>query len=260
MVEREPVIDVRNVSVFLRDQCILDSVSLTVRKGDLFAIIGPNGAGKTTLIRAILGLIPYDSGEIFLFGESAKPETRARIGYVPQHHAFDFSFPITVHEMVLTGRMGGKNGFVRRYTEEDHKAAEMALMRLSAGDMKNRPIADLSGGERQRVLIARALAGDPDILILDEPTVYVDTPTEEHFYQLLSALSQEITILMITHDIGVVSRHVNRVACLNRRLYHHYSDQITADMISKTYGCPVDLITHGDIPHRVLERHGDHHD
>lgn len=253
----ELVIEVKDLSVCSRQQCILDSVTLNVFKGDFFAIIGPNGAGKTTLIRAILGLIPYDSGEIYLFGRPAGPDTRSRIGYVPQHHTFDFTFPITVHDMVLTGRMGMKTGILRRYSDEDHAAATKSLSRISAEPLGNRPIMELSGGERQRALIARALAGDPEILILDEPTVYVDTPTEEHFYKLLSSLSKEITILIITHDIGVVSRHVNRVACLNRRLYQHESDQITGDMISRTYGCPVDLITHGEIPHRVLERHGD---
>lgn len=253
---KDPVIGLDHVSVIRNQQIILDSISFQVRKGDFFAIIGPNGAGKTTLVRAILGLVPY-SGEILLFGEQACPKNRARIGYVPQSHAFDFSFPITVHEMVLTGRMGNKTGFVRRYTPEDHRAARYALSRLSAENLGSRPVQELSGGERQRALIARALAGNPEILILDEPTVYVDTPTEEHFYNLLTSLSREITILMITHDIGVVSRHVNRVACLNRRLFMHESDQVSPEMIARTYGCPVDIITHGDIPHRVLEWHGD---
>ena len=252
---QEPVIEVDNVTVTRNQQVVLESITFQVRKGDFFAIIGPNGAGKSTLVRAVLGLVPCDSGEILLFGSPANPESRARIGYVPQTHVFDFSFPITVHEMVLTGRMGRKKGIFRRYTDEDHIAANNALSRISADLLGTRPVKALSGGERQRVLIARALAGDPDILILDEPTVYVDTPTEEHFYKLLSSLSKEITIVMITHDIGVVSRHVNRVACLNRRLYMHDSDQLTSDMITSTYGCPVDIITHGDVPHRVLERH-----
>ena len=257
-MNHEPVIEVTNVSIIRNQQKVLDSITFQVRKGDFFAIIGPNGAGKTTLVRAILGLIPCNTGEILLFGSPATPDTRARIGYVPQMHAFDFSFPITVHEMVLTGMMGRKSGVIRRYTHEDHAAADKALSRLSAEPLGPRPVRELSGGERQRALIARALAGNPDILILDEPTVYVDTPTEEHFYELLSSLAKEITIVMITHDIGVVSRHVNRVACLNRRLFMHESDQVAPEMISRTYGCPVDLITHGDIPHRVLERHGDH--
>ncbi len=256
-MNNEPVIDVHNLCVTRNRTLILDSISFTVRRGDFFALIGPNGAGKTTLVKAILGLIPYQTGTISLFGMPARPETRARIGYVPQIYTFDFSFPITAHEMVLTGRMGRKTGLIRRYTDEDHRAASRALSRLAAQSLAHRPICELSGGERQRVLIARALAGDPEILVLDEPTVYVDTPTEEQFYELLSSLSHTITIVMITHDIGVVSRHVNRVACLNRRLFLHESDQVTAEMIARTYGCPVDLITHGELPHRVLPRHGD---
>lgn len=256
-MDEYPVIEIKNVNVYLQNQHILDSINLTVSRGDFFAIIGPNGAGKTTLIRAVLGLIPFQSGDIYLFGRPASPEGRMRIGYVPQHHNFDFSFPIRVHEMVLTGRIGRKNGLLRRYTSEDHCAVVQALSRISALSLQDRPISDLSGGERQRVLIARALVADPDILILDEPTVYVDSSTEEQFYELLSTLSREITILIITHDIGAISRHVNRVACLNRRIYQHESNQITTEMLSGTYGCPVDLITHGDIPHRVLEHHGD---
>lgn len=257
MKENETVLEVRNLSVYLERQMVLDKVNLTVKKGDFFAIIGPNGAGKTTLVRAILGLIPVEKGEISLFSKPAGPEGRARIGYVPQYHTFDFQFPITVREMVLTGRLGRHRGLLIRYSTTDNNAAVNALMRISADSLMDRPISDLSGGERQRVLIARALAGEPEILILDEPTVFVDTPTEEHFYELLSTLSHDITILMITHDIGVVSRHVNRVACLNKRLFIHESNQLTSEMISKTYGCPVDLITHGDVPHRVLARHED---
>lgn len=259
-MDLEPVIEVRNLTISHGAQTILDDVSLIVRKGDFYAIIGPNGAGKTTLIRAVLGLIPVSQGDILLFSQPADQQGRARIGYVPQYHSFDFQFPITVREMVLTGRMGRKGGLFSRYSSVDYAAADHALARISADSLSNRPIADLSGGERQRALIARALAGEPEVLILDEPTVYVDTPTEEQFYELLTSLAQEVTILMITHDIGVVSRHVNRVACLNRRLYQHDSDQLTPEMISMSYGCPVDLITHGDVPHRVLGRHGDYYD
>ena len=260
MMLKEPVIEVRNLRVTSQKQVILDDINLTVRKGDFYAIIGPNGAGKTTLIKAILGLIPVDSGEILLFSMAPGPSERYEIGYVPQIHAFDFQFPITVREMVLTGREKRSKAPFYRYNEEDYRATEAALGRIGILSLADRPVSDLSGGERQRALIARALVGNPKILILDEPTVYVDTPTEEQFFQILSHLSEEITILMITHDIGVVSRHVTQVACLNRRLFTHETSQVTPDMISKTYGCPVDLITHGDIPHRVLDRHGDHHD
>ncbi len=253
----EPILEIRDLQVSYGNMIILDSIHLTIRREDFYAVIGPNGAGKTTLIRAILGLIPVDRGEILLFSRPADTEGRSHIGYVPQYHTFDFQFPITVREMVLTGRIGRRSGLFSRYSPADYLAADRALSRIGAKSLALRPIADLSGGERQRVLIARALAGDPEFLILDEPTVFVDTPTENQFYELLTTLSHEVTILMITHDIGVVSRHVNRVACLNRRLYQHESEHLTVDMISKTYGCPVDLITHGEIPHRVLAKHED---
>lgn len=256
----EIVIEIRKLCVSIHNQIVLEDVSLIVRKGDFFAIIGPNGAGKTTLIRAILGLLHPDSGEILLFNRPAGPCERARIGYVPQYHTFDFRFPITVRDMVLTGRTGQAHNLFPRHSKEDYFAVNQALERISATQYADRQIGELSGGERQRVLIARALAGTPDVLILDEPTVFVDTPTEDHFYELLASLSHEITILMITHDIGAVSHHVNKVACLNRRLYQHDSNHLTGDMISRTYGCPVDLITHGTIPHRVLEHHEDEHD
>jgi len=256
-MELQPVIETKNLSLTWQGQMILDKVNLTVYKGDFFAIIGPNGGGKTTLIKAILGLIHIDEGEIILFSHPADSKERRRIGYVPQYQSFDFNFPITALEMVLTGRIGKKTTLFSRYSASDIAAATRALQRINAEPLSDRPIAELSGGERQRVLIARALAGDPQVLILDEPTIYVDTPTEEHFFKLLTSLAQEITILMVTHDIGVVSQHVNRVACLNKRLYQHESDQVTGDMISRSYGCPIDLITHGHVPHRVLPRHED---
>ncbi|MDD1728300.1 MAG: ABC transporter ATP-binding protein [Methanospirillum sp.] len=257
MITSEPILEIRDLQVSYGNMVILDSVYLTIGREDFYAVIGPNGGGKTTLIRAILGLVPIDNGEILLFSRPADTEGRSQIGYVPQYHTFDFQFPITVREMVLTGRIGRRGGLFSRYSPADYQAADRALSRIGAASLALRPIADLSGGERQRVLIARALAGEPEFLILDEPTVFVDTPTENQFYELLTTLSHEVTILMITHDIGVVSRHVNRVACLNRRLYQHESEHLTADMISKTYGCPVDLITHGEIPHRVLAKHED---
>lgn len=245
-----PVIEVKNLSVMISGNLILDDVSFEVEKGDFFAIIGPNGAGKTTLIRAVLGLLPA-TGEIKVFEEALSTINRKRIGYVPQYQEFDFQFPITVREMVLTGRLGRKSLF-SRYSSVDYEAASSALERMSSLSLSGRPVSDLSGGQRQRVLIARALAGEPDILILDEPAVYVDTPTEQQFYELLAALSHEITVLMITHDIGVISNQVTRIACLNKQMFVHDNALLTEEMISKTYGCPVELITHGHVPHRVL--------
>ncbi|WP_332449673.1 metal ABC transporter ATP-binding protein [Methanoculleus sp.] len=248
-----PVIEVDDVWVRLRGQTVLEGVSLTVRQDDVYAIIGPNGGGKTTLLRVILGLLAPAAGEVRILGGTGM-EMRKHLGYVPQFRTFDFEYPITVREMVLSGRLGHITRRPRRYGEEDHARAEEALDTLQIGHLGDRQIRDLSGGEQQRVIIARALVGDPKVLLLDEPTVYVDAPTEAQFYGILDRLRDRMAIVLVTHDIGVLPEHVTRVACLNRRLYTHDTNEITPDMLEAAYHCPVDLIAHG-VPHRVLSEH-----
>ncbi|MDR3102691.1 MAG: ABC transporter ATP-binding protein [Methanocalculaceae archaeon] len=233
---------------------VLDGVSFVLYKGDVAAIIGPNGGGKTSFLRTILGLIHPKSGSIKIFGKSPAA-ARSRIGYVPQMRSFDFSYPMTVQQMVLTGRLGHIPGLVKRYRPKDYTAAAKALALMGLTGYRNRPIAELSGGEQQRAAISRALAGEPELLILDEPTVYVDGPTGERLMTLLEDLRSKMTVLMVTHDISAMSGHVNRVACLNRKLFIHDTGRITSDMVAAAYGCPVELITHGHVPHRVLAGH-----
>ncbi|KUG20955.1 zinc abc transporter, atp-binding protein znuc [hydrocarbon metagenome] len=245
----------KDLVVRYNGQPILEGVNLTVYEGDFYAIIGPNGGGKTTLLRAILGLIRPDQGEIRIKGGSPL-EMRDLLGYVPQYRTFDFRFPITVMEMVLTGRLGKIRGIARRYGRQDYRAAEEALATMGISALAGREVDGLSGGELQRAIIARALAGEPEILLLDEPTVYVDVPTETQFYEILDRLRRRMTILLVTHDIGVIAACVNKVACLNRRLYTHDSNEITEDMLQAAYHCPVDLIAHG-VPHRVFREHED---
>jgi len=249
----EPVIVVRDVSCRLGGRTVLDHVNLTVRKGDLYALIGPNGGGKSTLLRVILGLQEIDSGDVRLFGQ-APQEGRTRVGYVPQFRTFDFQYPVTVEKMILSGRLGHLSGPVKRYSADDHAAVARALERTGIGHLIGRELRSLSGGERQRAIIARALVGEPDLLILDEAMVYVDIPTEAQLFDLLEELKKTMTILMATHDIGAISTHVTRVACLNERIYTHDTNEITEDMLTAAYHCPVDLIAHG-IPHRVLREH-----
>ena len=250
----EPVLEIKNLVVERSHQVVLEDINFILHKGDMAAIIGPNGGGKTTLLMTILGLIIPKSGSIRVFGQS--PESvRYKIGYVPQLHTFEFSYPITVQQMVLTGRLGHINGFLKRYTETDIDICNKAISAMELDRCKDRPISDLSGGEQQRAVIARALAGCPELLVLDEPTVYVDGPTGNRLMTLLEMLKKDVTVLMVTHDIGVLSDHINRIACLNRKLYLHDSDKITNDMIKSTYGCPMELITHGHVPHRILAEH-----
>ncbi len=250
------VLDVEHLVVERGGHVVLDDISFTLYAGDVAAVIGPNGGGKTSFLMTILGLLQPAAGSIAIFGKPPA-EARSRIGYVPQMHTFDFAYPMTVLDMVLSGRLGHIPGLIKRYRIEDYAAARRALAAMDLSGYEDRPIANLSGGEQQRVVISRALAGEPELLILDEPTVYVDGPTGERLMGLLEELRHTMTILMVTHDVGAMSGHVNRVACLNRKLYTHDSDTITGDMVAAAYGCPVELITHGTVPHRVLQEHAD---
>jgi len=244
----EPLIDVRDVWVTMRGHTVLEAVNLSIYPDDFFAIIGPNGGGKTTLLRVILGLLRPCRGEVRFRGGMSS------LGYVPQFRTFDFDYPITVREMVISGRLGRISRLPRRYGSLDRERADEALETMGISDLADRQIRDLSGGEQQRAIIARALVGEPNVLLLDEPTVYVDTPTTLQFYEILDQLRERMAIVLVTHDIGVIPDRITRVACLNRRLYTHDSAEITPDMLEAAYHCPVDLIAHG-VPHRVFPDH-----
>ncbi len=248
----EPVIEIRNLWVNYDTTVALKAVDLTVRKGDIFGIIGPNGGGKSTLLKAILGLVPPTQGTIHILGEP--PERgRRHIGYVPQFASFDREFPISVLDVVVMGCLSRKPR-VSWYTKEDRTAAQDALKFVGMLKLADQHISSLSGGQKQRVFIARALASKPKILLLDEPTASVDQNIKESIYDLLSRIPKSMTVVLVTHDIGVVSSLVNRVACLNQTLFTHYDNKLTAQMLEDAYGCPVDLIAHG-VPHRVFEPH-----
>jgi zinc transport system ATP-binding protein len=234
-------------------QHVLEDITLTIREREFYAIIGPNGGGKTTLVRLILGLVPLKRGVIRVFGGTPR-ENRHLLGYVPQFHSFDFHYPVTLREMVLSGRLGCKTGIFTRYSQSDKRIADETLSLLGLEMLADREISALSGGERQRAIIARALVGEPRALLLDEPTVYVDAPAELQFYRIINMLKKKMAIVLVTHDIGVVSDHATKVACLNQRLYTHDSAEITEDMLISAYQCPVELIAHG-VPHRVFRAH-----
>lgn len=232
---------------------ILEGVSLQVERGDFLGIIGPNGGGKTTLLRVILGLVKPDRGKVRVLG---KPPERSRenIGYVPQQNLFDREFPISVRDVVLMGRYG-KAGLLRRYSETDRSKTLATLETVGMLNQKNRQIGTLSGGEQQRVFIARALVSEPKLLLLDEPTASIDPTMQTNFYELLEKLSQQMAIIMVSHDVGAISIFVEKIACLNRQLFYHGSKEISPEILEATYKCPIQLIAHGDVPHRVLKEH-----
>ena len=231
---------------------VLEGINLSLKEQDFLGIIGPNGGGKTTLLEVLLGLIEPTCGQVRILGRSAK-EGRRSIGHVPQYTKFDHDFPISVWDVAMMGRLG-RRGLFRRYTQDDKRMVAEALHQVEMLELKDRQIGQLSGGQRRRVYIARALASDPKILLLDEPTASVDSRVVGNVYELLQNLNQRVTIILVSHDIGVVSSYVKTIACLNRRLIYHASKEITPEMLEAAYHCPVDLIAHGT-PHRVFEQH-----
>ncbi len=231
---------------------ILEDINISIPENDFVGIIGPNGGGKTTLLKLILGLLEAKSGRILIFDKPIKKQKKY-VGYVPQYSNFDSHFPITVWDVVLSARLG-KTSLLGRLKKEDQEIVYKSLDKVNILDLKNELIGNLSGGQKQRVLIARALATEPKILLLDEPTASIDTKAGKSFYDLLHQLNENMTIILVSHDIGAVSQYVNKIACLNKKLIFHDSKEITNEMLEATYECPVDLIAHG-IPHRVFHEH-----
>jgi zinc transport system ATP-binding protein len=233
---------------------VLEDVNLELYEGDFLGLIGPNGGGKSTLLKVMLGLIKPDRGDVRIFGLEPA-QARKLVGYMPQKTLFDQSFPVTALDVVLMGRYN-RAGLFQRYSSEDRKAASRALDAVGMGSYAGREIGALSGGEQQRVFVARSLVSDPKLLLLDEPTAGVDSAQQTEFYDLLCGLNRKmgITIVLVSHDITAISKYVNRIACLNQRLYYHGSKELTNEDIEKAYGCPVEMIAHGT-PHRVLREH-----
>jgi len=232
---------------------VLEAINLSIESNDFLGIIGPNGGGKTTLLKVIMGLIKPSRGRVTVLGMS--PERgRKYIGYISQVNLFDHDFPISVFEVVLMGRYN-KSGLFQRYSEEDRKAAIKALKTVEMLDYKDRQVGKLSGGEQQRVFIARALVTNPELLLLDEPTASIDTNMQAEFYELLDKLKESMAIVLVSHDISAVSIYVNKIACLNRQLFYHGSKEVSAEELEKAYHCPIQLIAHGTVPHRVLREH-----
>lgn len=246
----EPVVLLKGVTAgYSRMHPALKEVDLEIKPLDFIAVIGPNGGGKTTLLKVILGLVPPFEGLVRVMGEPPEGHSRTKLGYVPQVIP-ERDFPATVLDVVLMGRLSKKRLF-RGFTQEDRDIAMANLSELEIDELAGRRMDRLSGGQKQRVLIARALAGGPELLLLDEPLASVDSHAQDSFYNILAKLNSKMTILMVTHDVGAVSSHVKSIACINTRLVSH-GESIGKDAVNSAYGCPFELVSHG-VPHRVLK-------
>ena len=237
-----PAISIHNLNFAYTGTPVLENIQLDVAEGDFIGIVGPNGGGKSTLLKLMLGLLQPESGELRIFGQTPRRSVE-RIGYVPQYANFAKDFPISVWETVLLGRLTPRRWF-GGHSQKDKRLAEQALRETEIWELRARPIGALSGGQLQLVLIARALASQPDILLLDEPTASVDVRAEKTIFELLRHLNQRMTIIVVSHDVGFISDYVNRVACLNRKLVCHAVDQLDPHELEHLYGKHVHQLTH----------------
>jgi len=241
--EGQNIIFAENVSFSYGNRTIFDHIGFTVYKGDYITILGPNGGGKSTLAKLITGLLTPASGSIRIRGLTPGNAGHL-IGYVPQYMNFDTSFPITVFDTVLTGCLDRSFGF---YTKQQKKDASSALESVGLGDLAKASFSDISGGQRQRTMIARALVGSPELLILDEPTASIDAAIGQDLSDLLRRLNKSLTILMVTHDFGFVDKSVSRVFCVNKGLVEHPVEEVDESLILSAYGRGVQSVRH-DIP------------
>ena len=247
----EPFVSLKNVSVQYDKTTALEGVSLDIYPDDFLGIIGPNGGGKTTLVKAILGTLPHE-GEVS-YSPTLFEHGHRLIGYLPQSSDFDKSFPISVIEVVMSGLQAEK-GLLKRYSADDRKRAMELLEMAGIESIADRQISEISGGQMQRALLCRAVILEPKLLILDEPTNFVDNKFENELYTLLHRLNERMAIVMVSHDLGTITSIVKSIVCVNRTVHRHDSNIITAEQL-ENYQCPIQIISHGHVPHTVLEHH-----
>jgi zinc transport system ATP-binding protein len=247
----EPIITIKNLSVRYDKITALEHVNLNIFGNDFIGIIGPNGGGKSTLVKAIMGVVEY-SGSI-KYGTTLLRHKKPHIGYLPQISSFDKAFPISVGEVVMSG-LQAEQGILRSYGKDERRRVDEILDKAQLSDLKKRSIGELSGGQLQRVMLCRAIISNPRLLVLDEPTNFVDNRFENELYTLLQELNKEMAIIMVSHDLGTISSVVRSIVCVNRHVHRHDSNIITEEQL-RNYNCPIQLISHGNIPHTILGEH-----
>ncbi|MCB2220541.1 MAG: metal ABC transporter ATP-binding protein [Bacteroidetes bacterium] len=250
MNTRQPILELKNVTAGYNGLAVLKDVTLPVYAHDFIGVIGPNGGGKTTLVKVMLGLLKPWKGLV----KSILDEKDGRgIGYLPQINQIDRKFPISVKDVILSGLIR-KQRIVNRFTRDEIQLAAQMMHDMGIEQLAKKPIGELSGGQLQRVFLCRSVISSPSLLILDEPNTYVDNHFENELYEKLKILNQKMAIIVVSHDIGMISSYVKTIACVNTELHYHESNIISEEQL-QAYNCPIKLITHGEIPHTVLGIH-----
>lgn len=236
-MEKKPVVEIQNLTVSYNRKPAIRSVNLTLYQNGIIGIIGPNGAGKSTLLKAILALVPIDSGTVRVFGQPVD-KVRSKISYVPQKEMIDWDFPVTVEDVVMMGRYAHL-GVLSRPSRLDRDIVHTAIRKVGMEEYRDQQIGNLSGGQQQRVFLARALAQQSDILLLDEPFVGVDAATEQAIIDLMHTLNAEgKTVIVVNHDLAKVQEYFQYLIMINQHIVAHgpTRDVFTPDLLSRTYG------------------------
>ncbi|MCD6303385.1 MAG: ABC transporter ATP-binding protein [Planctomycetes bacterium] len=237
-----PAVDIRGLWFAYDGRMVLKDVTMRIEPLEFVCVVGPNGGGKTTLLKLMLGLLRPTRGLVRIFGRPAA-QARRRMGYVPQHAVFDERFPVSVLDVVLMGRLGGGRT-VGPYSAGDRAAAWRAIEEVGLASYGGRQFSELSGGQRQRAMIARALAGEPEMLLLDEPTANLDIGMEREFHELLGRLNERMTIVLVSHDIAFVTRRAGKVFCVQGGVQMHPTTALTGEMMRALYAQDIRLVRH----------------
>lgn len=247
------LLQVQDLCVSYGRKVVLHDVNLCLHERDFLGIIGPNGGGKTTLIKTLLGLKKAQSGRI-TFYRDGQPVGRIGMGYLPQYSRIDKNFPISVYEVILSG-LNSEKRMWQRFRPEHHERVKEMIARMGLEGLEQRPAGTLSGGQLQRALLGRAIVSRPDVVILDEPNTYIDKRFEGQLYSLLEEINRRSAIILVSHDIGAVLQNVRSIACVNETLDYHPDTELPPDWLEEHFNCPIDLIGHGNLPHRILKKH-----
>lgn len=248
-----PIIQLAGVCAAYGSRRVLSDVNLTVYERDFLGIIGPNGGGKTTLMKIILGLKSVACGTVTCF-RSGKKVPHICMGYLPQYSQIDTKFPISVYEVVRSG-MNHEKHLWQSYSAEQCERAREMVKRMGLESLAERPVGALSGGQLQRALLGRAIVSRPEVLILDEPNTYIDKQFEGQLYDMLEEINRHTAIILVSHDVGSVLQNVRSIACVDGTLHYHPETETAMEWIGRHLDCPIELVGHGELPHRVLKNH-----